>query len=92
MDREKVIKGLELLKDFISDGLPGKRVVFNSYINIVNDAIALMKEQEAVEPGKEDDGNPEPCTAWWYVCGSCGQPIDKMDRYCRMCGREVAWE
>ena len=46
-DREKVIKGLELLKDFLGDGLPGKRVVFNSYINIVNNAITLLKEQEA---------------------------------------------
>jgi len=48
-DREKVIKGCELLKDFLGDGLPGKNVVFNSYINIVNDAIALLKEQEHSE-------------------------------------------
>ena len=46
-DKEKVIKGLELLKDFLGDGLPGKRVVFNSYIGIANDAIILLKEQEA---------------------------------------------
>jgi hypothetical protein len=45
-DREKVIKGCELLKDFLGDGLPGKNVVFNSYINIVNDAIDLLKEQD----------------------------------------------
>jgi hypothetical protein len=45
-DRENVIKGCELLKDFLGDGLPGKNVVFNSYINIVNDAIDLLKEQD----------------------------------------------
>ena len=50
-----------------------------------------LKEPEAVEPREENDGNPEPCTAWWYVCGDCGQPIDKMDRYCRMCGKAVKW-
>lgn len=46
LDKEKVVKGLELLKDFLGDGLPGKRVVFNSYINIVNNAITLLKEQQ----------------------------------------------
>lgn len=52
-DREKVIKECELLKDFLGDGLPGKRVVFNSYINIVNDAIALLKEYENLEKRHE---------------------------------------
>ena len=54
IDREKVIKELELLKDFLCDGLPGKRVVFNSYIGIANDAIAMLKEQE--QAMKEKDG------------------------------------
>ena len=52
----------------------------------------LLKEQEAVEPKKENDGNPEPWTAWWYVCRNCGQPIDRMDRYCRECGKQVKWD
>ena len=56
MDREKVIKGLELLKDFLCDGLPGKRVVFNSYIGIANDAISLLKEQEWNLLTEDDDG------------------------------------
>ena len=55
IDREKVIKGLELLKDFLGDGLPGKRVVFNSYINIVNNALSLLKEQEPIT-GETSDG------------------------------------
>lgn len=59
---------------------------------IARDALELLKEQEAVEPKKENDGNPEPWTAWWYVCGDCGQPIDKVDRYCRGCGKQVKWE
>lgn len=45
-DKEEVIKGCELIKEFLGDGLPGKRVVFNTYINILNDAITLLKEQE----------------------------------------------
>lgn len=51
-----------------------------------------LLKQEAVEPKKENDGNPEPWTAWWYVCGDCGQPIDRMDRYCRNCGKHVKLE
>lgn len=87
-DREKVIG--HLYDCLVASRLENMWVFVRK--DIVGDALTMLKEQEAVEPGKEDDGNPEPCTAWWYVCGSCGQPIDKMDRYCRMCGREVAWE
>ena len=54
-------------------------------------AIYLLKKQEAIEPKKENDGNPELCTSWWYVCGDCGRYIDPHDRFCRHCGREVDW-
>ena len=79
-DREKVIKGCELLKDFLGDGLPGKNVVFNSYINIVNDAIDLLKEQEDLKQkmwnalyAEEDKlekkfvGTEELHDRWFYV-------------------------
>jgi hypothetical protein len=49
-------------------------------------------EQAAVEPRKENDGNPQPWEAWWYVCGDCGKEIDYHDRFCRWCGRGVKWE
>lgn len=55
-EREKVIKGLELLKDFLGDRLPGKRVVFNSYVGIANDAIVLLKEQEWELITEDSDG------------------------------------
>lgn len=58
----------------------------------IDDALALLEWQSAVKPDRESDGQPEPWTTWWYVCGSCGQPIDKMDRYCRRCGRAVKWK
>ena len=52
------------------------------------DAYALLKEQEAVEPKKESDDYPG---SWWYVCGNCGEVIDWHDMYCRHCGRVVKW-
>ena len=57
-----------------------------------DDALRLLKKQEAVKPQKKDDGNPQPWTCWWYVCGDCGQEIEYHDRFCRWCGREVKWD
>ena len=46
MDREKVIKGLETIKQFFGYGLPSTAEMFDSYYGILNDALALLKEQE----------------------------------------------
>jgi len=93
IDREKVIKGLEIhIK-------PNSRCVGCPYPNnglcgdqLYHDALALLKEQEAVEARKKNDGKPQPWTSWWYVCGDCGQEIEYHDRFCRWCGRPVKWE
>lgn len=47
----------------------------------------LLKEQDAVEPEIEGGGS-----TWWYVCGECRGAIDKADKFCRHCGREVRRE
>ena len=47
MDREKVIEGLETIKRFFGYGLPSTAEMFDSYYGILNDAIAMLKEQEA---------------------------------------------
>jgi hypothetical protein len=52
----------------------------------------LLKEHEAVEARKKNDGKPQPWTCWWYVCGDCGQEIEYHDRFCRWCGRSVKWK
>ncbi len=87
-DREKVIKGCELVKEFIGDGLPGNMVVFNSYINILNDAIALLKEQEAVVPIPPADESD------LWKCGNCNHRLFccTHQRYCEMCGKPVKWK
>lgn len=95
-DRENVITQLKIISTWASFAR-GHDLQFFTEKHLedmeqwANDAIALLK-QEAVEPKKEDDGKPEPWTVWWYVCGDCGQPIDKMDRFCRRCGKAVKWE
>lgn len=89
-DREKVIEILENAKMVIEGWVP----MFEQYNTPagIDVAIAMLREQKAIEPKKENDGNPEPCTSWWYVCGDCGRYIDPHDRFCRHCGREVKWE
>ena len=61
--------------------------------DIIEDAIALLREQEPVDAvrdkesyGKDDFG------AWWYACGNCHGVIDYKDKFCRHCGREVKWD
>lgn len=46
-DMEKVIKGLEVIKQFFGYGSPSTAEMFDSYYGILNDAIDLLKEQEA---------------------------------------------
>ena len=100
MDREKVIKGLEYTKAMITFNPSTGDDIEPRNLNEANKttydacvgAIALLKEQEAVEPRKKNDGKPQPWTCWWYVCGDCGQEIEYHDRFCRWCGRSVKWE
>lgn len=53
-----------------------------------DDAISLLKEQEAVEPNVEKAILDY--QSWHYICGDCGGQIDINDNYCRHCGRVVA--
>jgi len=60
------------------------------------DVIALLKEQEAVEPRR--DAN----CVMMFRCGVCGEYVgfidsdpgdpNEQDNYCRNCGRKVKWE
>jgi len=88
MDRKTIMSWLEGLaqsdwREFHSD---------SEVQNIAKAVLALLKEQEAVEPKKENDGTPEPWTSWWFVCGECHVAIDRSDIFCRHCGRKVKWE
>ena len=94
-EREKVIKGLELcsrehpmtigcLLDCPYDNVDGCKK------KLMQQALALLKAQEPVEPtiGGDADG---PCGNWWYQCGKCKEAIDYHDKYCRTCGQAVKW-
>ena len=99
-DREKVIKGLEILINgceyihcddccFYISTKPTRCGLREEQIK--DDALALLKEQEAVEPIKpldKDDG-------YTFMCSNCkgelfcGDVI--RDNFCPTCGRSVKW-
>ena len=92
-EREKVIKGLEVC----IDREPGKYDCYkcpyetdgnDCDINLSKDALALLKEQEPVDPAI--GGNQNSC--WYFICPRCQLAIDKGDKYCRHCGRKVKWD
>lgn len=84
-DREEYIKVLsktvKTVKDFNEDA------PIKISLQCVEDILALLKEQEAVEPTIDEYGNKR--------CGSCGyklQSIADQDLFCCKCGRSVKWE
>jgi len=66
----------------------------DEYDGVLWDVLALLKEQEAIEPEVDSDGT---CT-----CGNCGgnvgwypsgskEPV-RLGKFCSECGRKVKWE
>lgn len=104
VDREKVIKGLAKLKensgciavyDCDCKTCPYDRVN-RCCSQILEDAIALLKAQEPVEPISTEDDD--------WICGACNNSVvgtTEIDEggfvpvrfnYCQNCGRAVKWD
>ena len=94
-DRDKVIDGLERLRFF--NQRAGRELWQDKphdvqEVDIANadavyaDALALLKEQEAVEPKH----NPLSPSEWF--CGKCWMCISRFHDYCPSCGRKVKWK
>lgn len=98
MDRETIIKGLQIERECVSrdcDRDCGKCDLVQDrdwLLAVYDGALELLKEQEAVPPEKENDRNTGNLASWWYVCGACGRGLDYHDRFCRHCGRAVKWD
>lgn len=93
-DREKVISNLE---ELLKCSRYNDNVGWNpdNDTETLEDALALLKAQEPVEPVRSKRGI--------YHCGSCGETcvgyevefthsIIKVENYCHKCGRKVKWE
>ena len=103
-DREKeilwkVILGLECCSDVKPESCvkrcPYKNVGCNDARKLMQDALALLKEQEPAEPKEIVNENlcvGEPYRTIGWECGNCGADIDSLYKYCPHCGRAVKWE
>ena len=87
-DREKVE---EWARDFIAyaDELDIARDAYRGIMEYIDDALALLREREPMEPHVEHDCDDD---SWYYGCGACHEAIDYKDKYCRHCGRKVKWD
>lgn len=83
-DREKVIKGLEDIREDYEN------MRCKVSMEIIDDALALLKAQEPVKPILKREG--------WnkyynnYVCPVCDQELVYEQNYCSECGRAVKWK
>lgn len=55
-------------------------------IDVMTESLAVLELHE-VKPSRRGSG-----MTWYYCCGSCDQPIDPGDSFCRRCGEKVKWE
>ena len=93
-DREKVIKWLSELEGFLFSEY-GKvsaneaNIWYDRFL-MVSDALALLKEQEAVEPILIREGRNKNYND--YVCPHCDNEVCYEQNYCSECGVRFLWE
>ena len=95
-DREKVVKGLRHCLHYNGSCLDCPYDGPNCQNDVLNDAVALLKEQEAVEPVLDKQ------TGRIWLCGKCGSYVgfedndphdpNEFDKYSRDCGTPVLWK
>lgn len=93
VDLENVIKRLEHAVDVFDGRIFGP--MYDMWMDATKDAIALLKEQEPVEPIPTADDD--------WICGACNNSVvgtTEIDEggfvpvrfnYCQNCGRAVKW-
>ena len=91
-DRNTISQVIEsLFEDWIDRNVNVHPLAVENMRILEADALALLKEQEAVEPVAQSSVY-DPDT-WFFVCGSCKKSvIDRGDKFCRWCGQAVKWD
>ena len=94
IDVKKVINGLRSIKTYLASQAiettdSFAREGFIESQKDIDDAIAMLKEQEAVV-------HPEPSCEMTYItnccCDLCGVQLIREDNFCRCCGKRIEWE
>ena len=90
MDMEKVIKGIDIcLQRFrCGEDCPYYNTEkIGCMEQLREDAIALLKEQEAVKPYHVNTNHEQ-----HWKCGNCNAVISLQDKYCSSCGKHILWD
>ena len=89
MDREKVIKALECLKEGSYCECCDYKPHDDCIKRVATDAISLLKEQEA----KQVNISQTHIEMKYGLCPRCGKQIDTLvnPHYCGNCGQAVKW-
>ena len=92
LDRDTVVRGLHNIAGFIAGRIGIEQA--RNFLRTIDDAIALLKEQKAVEPDTDSEGT--------CFCGNCGETVgwfpvgcstpNKLCKFCPECGQAVKWE
>ena len=114
VDRENVINGLECIAQQVGDGICGWCAYFRPFrddpdcgwcdkVAIVNDALALLREQDQSNKPREERHEVTINHVWgddvevWseFYCPHCGAMIAKgnSEHYprCMWCGKKIQW-
>lgn len=88
--REKVIKGLEICttRPCYCTDCPYKKECCLDSQNVMEDALALLKEHEPAEP----DPTEHIVFGTNRKCSSCGKYLFPAGKFCPHCGRQVKWD
>lgn len=81
MEREKVIKGLHDIGGFIAGRVGFEQA--KNFMRTIDEAVALLKEQEAVAPSTSHH---------LFICPVCKTTLKREQKFCHECGQEVKWE
>jgi rRNA maturation endonuclease Nob1 len=97
MDRETVITHLQIIHTWASFARERDLQFFTAkhledIAQWTDDALELLKEQEAVEPKKTAYQRVDHTIACRYRCGTCDMSIFPSYKYCPFCGQAVKWE
>jgi hypothetical protein len=84
-DREKVINDLQ---DAVNDDWMWQHADY--YAKAMENALTLLKEQEAVEPTLIREGRNKYYND--YVCPRCDNVVVYEQNYCSECGVQFRWE
>lgn len=93
LDQKKVVQGLEICmsNDYCHE-CPYENQCFTNIVvtakALMSDALALLREQEPVEPNEARFVTFGSCR----TCSNCNKYLFPAERYCPHCGRPVKWD